>query len=191
METKKVCSKLLVGVQSIFYAMTLLERLAENIEEGISDVEFLESESSFSCDAFYAQIDALIILLAFYLDEEEDHELARYLRVRHGIEFEGESVIDASGGAKRAKNADEELIAVPKSKFFDVFALVILYGHPNVFYLRGPDLTPSCEEMRTFFGRRAFKPCMLGFMKLITQKRLCAYERYKNEHSEISVNVWL
>lgn len=190
MQTQKVTGKVLVGVQSVFYAMTLLERLAENIEEGISNIEFLESKTSLSCDAFYVHIDALIILLLCYLDVEEDRELARYLLDQHGIEFDGGSVIDASVAAQRKSEADEELIMVSKSKLFSAFALVILYGHPNVSNINGPDPVVSFEEMRTLFGRSAVKPCISGLMQMMTKKRSGAYVRYKTEHFEISPDVW-
>lgn len=189
MSTNKVSGKVLVGANNIFYAITLLERLALNIEEGISNVEFMESKSTFWCDAFYEQIDSLIILLAYYLNEEEDRELAEFLRLKYGIEFEGESVIDASAGKARAESAGEELLSVPKAKFFDAFAHVIHYGHPTVSNQTG-DPVLSCEEMRTFFGRKALKPCIEALMHLITKKRVVAYERYSNEHQEIVVDVW-
>ncbi len=189
MATNKVSGKVLVGANNIFYALTLLERLGHNIEEGISNVEFMDSKLTLSCDAFYEQIDSLIVLLAYYLSEKEDLELALFLRLKYGIEFEGESVIDASGGKARAESAGEELLSVPKAKFFEAFAHVIHYGHPTVSNQTG-DPVLSCEEMRTFFGRKALKHCTEALIKLITQKRVSAYLRYKNDHQEIEVDVW-
>ena len=189
MATNKVTGRVLVGTKNIFYAIMLLERLALNIEEGISNVEFMDSKLTLSCDAFYEQIDSLMVLMAYYLNEAEDRELAEYLRLEYGIEFEGNSVIDASGGELRVSSATEELLAVPKKNFFEAFAHVIHYGHPRVSNEVG-DPVLSCEEMRTFFGRKALKPCHSGLMKLITTKRVCVYERYKSEHLEIEVDVW-
>ena len=118
MATNKVTGRVLVGTKNIFYAIMLLERLALNIEEGISNVEFMDSKLTLSCDAFYEQIDSLMVLMAYYLNEAEDRELAEYLRLEYGIEFEGNSVIDASGGELRVSSATEELLAVPKKNFF-------------------------------------------------------------------------
>lgn len=189
MATKKFSGKVLVGTNNIFYALTLLERLRDNIEEGVSNVEFMEGKLTVSCDAFSLQIDSLIILLAHYLSDDEDRELAEYLRLKYGIEFEGESVIDASGGKARAESANEELLSVPKTKFFEAFASVIHYGHPTVSNDAG-DPVLSCDEIRTFFGRKALKPRLEALMKLISKKRERAYERYRNEHQEIVVDVW-
>lgn len=189
MAINQVTGRVLVGMQNIFYAITLLERLASNIEEGISNVEFMESKLTLSCDAFYEQIDSLMILLAYYINDEEDRELAEYLRQKYGIEFEGDSVIDASGGVERIQSAREELLSVPKKKFFEAFAHVIHYGHPRVSSEAGNPVL-SCDEMRTFFGRKALKPSVEALMKLIRVKRVRAYERYKDEHNEIVVEVW-
>ena len=189
MATTKVVGKVLVGMKSIFFALTLLERLGENIEEGISNVEFMDSKLTISCDAFYEQIDSLIILLAYYLNEEADHELAEYLRLKYGIEFEGESAIDATGGEARVESASEELLQIPKIKFFEAFATVIHYGHPIVSNVSvNPVL--SCDEMRSLFGRKALKPCIESLKQIILKKRARAYEQYRKEHQEIVVDVW-
>ena len=189
MPITKDSGKVLVGTQSIFFALTLLERLGENIEEGISNIEFMDIKLTLSCDAFYEQIDSLIILLAYYLNVEADHELAEYLRLKHGIEFEGDSVIDATGGEARVVSASEELLQIPKIKFHKAFACVIHYGHPVV---SNESVNPvlSCDEMRSLFGRKALKPCIESLKQIILKKRARAYEQYKNEHQEIVVDVW-
>lgn len=48
MATSKVSGKVIVGTDYIFYAMTLLNRLGANIEEGISNVEFMDSKLTLS-----------------------------------------------------------------------------------------------------------------------------------------------
>lgn len=189
MAITKVSGKVLVGTQSIFFALTLLLRLGENIEERISDVEFMDSKLTLSCDAFYEQIDSLVILMAYYLNAEEDNELAEYLRLKYGIEFEGDGVIDATGGETRVRTANEELLQIPKIKFFEAFASIIHYGHPTVSN-ESENPVLSCDEMRSLFGRKALKPCIESLRRIILKKRVRAYEQYRSEHQEIAIDVW-